>query len=455
MTTVTKTIGTGYAATGTGTVSTNNSITVTGTSTSFTTEFASVGEVQMTIRIDSVTYSIESVDSDTAIELRPAAEQIGGSLPNTGAGEAFQIGTRDYSTIVAWEADLSDDAVYADTNDAVGVMYADSTFTDATVTIDGGLSIGGSGGADLNSVTLTVVAADRHDGTAESGVLWKPTTGSGHEQGIIRVPIDNLTVEWIDISMASLDSANTNKVVALMGTNDDFILRNMLIHDKYGNPGVTGPHLIHTNLAGASGDTLTIQNNIIYDIVETSNDSTVALNLNKWAGTANVYNNTIYKLTCNGSSKTSTGIIFGNSSTCVANIKNNMISLLGGNGTKRAYWKNGASSTANTANNLSDDTSHATYDAEDMAQSLNDASALIGKTLAEISFVSTTVGSEDLHIDEDSVCVDAGVDLGTTSGVNIDINQRDRDASGDVWDIGAHEFVPEATAGASFLLFLD
>ena len=32
------------------------------------------------------------------------------------------IGTssRDYSTIVAWEADLSDDSIYADTNDAVG-----------------------------------------------------------------------------------------------------------------------------------------------------------------------------------------------------------------------------------------------------------------------------------------------------------------------------------------------
>ena len=90
------------------------------------------------------------------------------------------IGTssRDYSTIVAWEADLSDDSIYADTNDAVGVMYADSTFTDATVTINGGISIGGSSGADLDSVTLTVVAASRHDGTAESGALLKPKTVS-------------------------------------------------------------------------------------------------------------------------------------------------------------------------------------------------------------------------------------------------------------------------------------
>ena len=80
---------------------------------------------------------------------------------------------------------------------------------------------------------------------------------------------------------------------------------------------------------------------------------------------------------------------------------------------------------------------------------------MTGKTLAEIAFVSTGVGTEDLHITEDSVCVDAGTDLGTTGGVQTDINGRDRDSNGDTWDIGAHEFVPEATAGAAFLLFLD
>jgi hypothetical protein len=454
MTTVTKTIGTGYAATGTGTVSTNNSVTVTGTSTSFTTEFASVGEVQMTIRIDSVTYSIESVGSDTVITLRPATEQIGGSLPNTGAGEAFQIGTRDYSTIVAWEADLSDDAVYADTNDAVGVMYADSTFTDATVTINGGISIGGSSGQDLASVTLTVVAADRHDGTAESGALLKPTANSGHDVGIIRIDRDNVTIEWLDISLDSLDARNTNKAIVLTGTNDDNIIRNNLIHDKGGNPGSAHSAGIHRFSGGAASDTLSILNNIIYSIVETSGDHTVGINLNQWAGIANLYNNTVYKITSNGGSKYAYGFLFGREAGATVNIKNNLVALLDG-AQERAYYKNGSGSTANTANNLSDDTAGADYDAEDMAQSLNDSSSLIGQTLTEISFVSTGVGTEDLHIDEDSVCVDAGADLGTTGGVQTDINGRDRDASADTWDIGAHEFVPEATAGASFLLFLD
>ena len=366
------------------------------------------------------------------------------------------IGTssRDYSTIVAWEADLSDDSIYADTNDAVGVMYADSPFTDATVTINGGMSIGGSSGADLDSVTLTVVAASRHDGTAESGALLKPTANSGHGNGIIRMDRDNITVEWLDISMDSLDARNTNRCIVLAGTNDDNIIRNNLIHDKGGNPGSQGPAGIQTVAAGGASDTISILNNIIYSIIETSGDHTVGINTNQWQGTTNIYNNTVYKITSNGGSKYAYGILFGNPSGATINIKNNLVALLDG-AQERAYYKNGSGSTANTANNLSDDTSHATYDAEDMAQSLNDASALIGKTLAEISFVSTGVGTEDLHIDEDSVCVDAGVDLGTTNGVDIDINQRDRDAKGDVWDIGAHELVQEATAGAAFLLFLD
>ena len=79
-----------------------------------------------------------------------------------------------------------------------------------------------------------------------------------------------------------------------------------------------------------------------------------------------------------------------------------------------------------------------------------------GKTLAEIAFVSTSACTEDLHITEDSVCVDAGTDLGTTGGTQTDINGRDRDSEGDTWDIGAHEFVADAdTTGAAFIMFVD
>jgi hypothetical protein len=368
------------------------------------------------------------------------------------------IGTssRDYSTISAWEADLSDGSIYSNGDDAVGEMYADSTFTGATTTIDGGTSIGGSAGQNLNSVKLTVASASRHDGTAESGALLKPTSGSGHNQGIIRINVDNVTVEWLDISLDSLDSTNTNKAIVLVGTNNDNIIRNNLIHDKGGNPGNTGPFGIHVIAAGASSDSIYILNNIIYNFVETSNDSAAGILMNLWAGNLYIYNNTIYNIQGAGGSKHGIGIRFGNPSSSNTRIKNNIASKCQGSNLDAPYWKNSSGSTVDSANNLSDDTATATYNAEDMGQNINDSSALIGKTLAEIAFVSTTAGSEDLHITADSVCVDAGTDLGTAGGSQIDINGRDRDSQGDTWDIGAHEFVADAdTTGAAFIMFVD
>ena len=372
------------------------------------------------------------------------------------------IGTssRDYSDINAWEADLNDQSIYSHGDTAVGEMHADSTFTDVSNLIENGSEIGTSSGYDLALIKLTVHVDSRHDGTAGSGAVLKPTDNGTHNYGVTRVNVDNVTIEWLEIDMdndddfTNADNRPANKGVVLTGTNNNCIIRNMLIHGKRGNPGNTGPYGIHTIGAGASSDSLYILNNVVYNLVETSSDTASAINIHSWAGHGYIYNNTVYNIQGTSGSKKGIGFRFGNPSSSNTRIKNNIASKCEG-GTDVAYWKSASGSTVDSANNLSDDTTHATYDAEDMGQSLNDSSALIGKTLAEISFVSTGVGTEDLHIDEDSDCIDAGVDLGTTSGVNIDINQRDRDASGDVWDIGAHEFVPETTAGASFLLFLD
>ena len=357
---------------------------------------------------------------------------------------------RAFSTITLFEAmiDYSSPSYWGSSDDVVGELHADSNFTDNTVNFNQKQS--------LSSVTLYVYSDDRHDGTAESGALWKPTSGSGHNVGILVMNVDNMIAEWLDISLDSLDSTNTNRAIVLAGTNDDNIIRNSLIHDKGGNPGSSGPAAIQTTAAGGTSDTISILNNIIYNWVETSNDHTVGININQWQGTSYVYNNTVYNIVSNGGSKYAYGILFANNSSTTTNIKNNIVAQLSGS-QERAYYKNNASSTANTANNLSDDTADAAYDAEDMAQSLNDSTALIGKTLAQIDFVSTSAGSEDLHLDTDSVCLKAGVDLGTINGVNIDIDGIDRDATGVTWDIGADQksTADSGSAGKAFLIFLD
>ena len=49
------------------------------------------------------------------------------------------IGTssRDYSTIAAWEADLSDTSIYSDGDVAVGTCYSDDDFDEAVVISEG------------------------------------------------------------------------------------------------------------------------------------------------------------------------------------------------------------------------------------------------------------------------------------------------------------------------------
>ena len=371
------------------------------------------------------------------------------------------IGTssRDYSTIAAWEADLNSGSIYSNGDTAIGEMYADSTFTGATTTIENGSDIGGSSGHDLASIKLTVHADSRHDGTAESGALLKPTAAAGHGVGIIKIAVDNVTIEWLDISMDSLDSTNTNLAISIVSGAGDCTIRNMLIHDKGGNPGSSGPAAIVSGQALTTSENWYFLNNIIYSIVETNNDSTSAISMRQFKGNLYIYNNTIYKLVSNGGSKDAVGMRFGDGTHIQANIKNNIVAGLDEGDIAAAYWMDevpNSNRVLNSATNLSDDTADAAKDAEDFDVSKNDSTALTGKTLAQIAFVSTSAGSEDLHITADSVCVDAGTDLGTTGGTQTDINGRDRDSEGDTWDIGAHEFVEDAdTTGAAFMMFVD
>lgn len=357
---------------------------------------------------------------------------------------------RAFTTIILFEVDVADATplYWGTTDDVIGELHADSNFTDNTVTFDNKQS--------LASLTLSVNVDSRHDGTAESGALWKPTTQSGHSVGVCRVVMDGFTLEWIDMSLASLDLLNTNKAVVTSAANN-LIIRNCLLHDKYGDPGGTGPFGIHEISTALSTDTQIIQNNIVYNFEETNNDSAGGIVANAFAGNLYIYNNTAYKIVGAGGNKHGIGYRFGNTASCNARIKNNIASACNGPNLDIAFWKNNASSTTTTANNLSDDTVNVLYDAEDMGQALNDTSAITGVTLAEIDFVSTTIGTEDLHLlSNTSVCWEAGVDLGSVSGVNIDIDGIDRDSTGAVWDIGADQASSVASnTNPAFIMFMD
>jgi hypothetical protein len=344
---------------------------------------------------------------------------------------------------------LSSPKYFGSSDDVIGQMHADSTFTDARTYFDNSQS--------LSSVTLSAADGQRHGGTDGAGtsqVVIEPTANAGHNNAIIDINIDNFILEFVDINLDSLDSRDTNKAILFRGTNDDNVIRNNMIHDKGGNPGGTGPFMMHIVGAGASSDTLSILNNFIYNIIEQTGDNAAAILLNEWSGTVNVYNNTIYNIQSQGSSKIAFGIRSAHVSGSTSNIKNNIVAKLVGDNGERAFEDgiaNGSAGTFNEAYNLSDDTSETAYDARGTG-------SLANKTISEIDFESSAVANEtqrdavDLRIGSDSVCVGAGVDLGSTNGVNIDIAGTTR--SGD-WSIGAfHVAAASDTGSPAFLMFV-
>ncbi|MAR68106.1 MAG: hypothetical protein CL833_12740 [Crocinitomicaceae bacterium] len=368
---------------------------------------------------------------------------------------------RAFSTITLFEEMIDDSSpnYWGSSDDVVGELHADSTFTDNDINFNSKQS--------LSSVTLSVYSDDRHDGTAESGALIKPTSKGTHSHGLIQVQIDDMTIEWLDISLASVPDTSggtnsQNQGIRIVGNNiDNLIIRNNLIHDCSGNKGSAGPSGIAASTDGGLGNTWSFLNNIIYGMTETADDSATGIVCRKYRGTFYIYNNTIYKITGHGGSKDAIGIRVGYyTNMTYLYIKNNIVAGLSASDDEYAYDIQSNVSNKSVGYNLSDDTSESSRNAQNMGRSYNttvNPGALVGKTLSEIDFNENDItGSVDLHIGTSSACLEAGVDLGTTNGVNIDIDGLDRDATGVTWDIGADQKSEAASTGSpAFLMFVD
>ena len=179
--------------------------------------------------------------------------------------------------------------------------------------------------------------------------------------------------------MDRLDSTNTNSCIKLVTGTGNFTLRNMLIHDKGGNPGTAGGVGVSSGLGLTTSENWYFLNNIFYSIVETNNDSVSGISIRSFKGNLYIYNNTIYKLVSNGGSKDAVGMRFGDGTHIQANIKNNIVAGLDEGDVAAAYWMDevpNSNRALNSATNLSDDTTDAVKDAEDFDVSKNDATAL-------------------------------------------------------------------------------
>lgn len=323
------------------------------------------------------------------------------------------IGTdgRDYSTIAAWAADLDEAAVYSAGDDAVGECYNDSVFEPtAEILIDGGGTIG------LNSITLQPASGEGHDGTAGTGVRVYNSSGLGSSDAVITVtaPLQT-TVQDIEIYGYEGLFANTACYGAKISSGSDSAFRRLIVHDAdvYSNPnGITAYMAPNSDILDC----------IVYNIGQIAFYTRDA-----YKDGVNLLNNTAYNFDVYGEGHAGFDCEARNSSS----LQNN-VACEGGNSTTCFAV-------------------HANFTEDHNASSDATASgtgSLTSITVAD-QFVSTTDGSEDLHLTSGADCIDAGADLGTTpTGVEIDIDGRDRDAEGDTWDIGADEHVSAAPAAA-------
>jgi hypothetical protein len=296
------------------------------------------------------------------------------------------------------------------------------------VTVDGGSTVG------LNSITLTVPASERHDGTAGTGARIVRSGGSENPTIRMQSANINMTIEWLEIDGGG---GSRNGGVSFDkgsgGTATTDFATKLIIHDYSGGKARYG--LGNTN-RGQSTGAMNFLNNIIYDITVSSNNAVYGIDTAVSGANENIMNNSIFNIINNSSTgnPNASGIDAANSSNKV--VKNNIAAEVGGSssGTLVDFSFGGANVDSET-NLSSDDT------ADDAGGSGHVISYGTCSSASDI-FVSTTGGSEDFHLKSGSCAIDVGTDLGTSpTGVNFDIDNRDRDAEGDTWDIGADELV--------------
>lgn len=333
------------------------------------------------------------------------------------------IGTssRDHSTITLWEANLDDDPTYDSGDLAVGEMYDDSAF-DETVTIDSGDTIG------LAKVTLTVASGERHDGTAGVGARVVRTSYARILQYNAKMSGE---ISWLEIDNndeagggSDIDGIFAGDNTPLSGSETLDILRT-IIHSQKGNFSHIGIRL--SQITGSSSVTVNLLDNIVYDIHKSfgsGGDDAYGIYDNVSLPTVNIANHTSFDISGFGSGEAVGVKIISGGGTL-----QNTISMDTGHGSAGTTNDFDTAGTHTEDHNLSSDATAA------------GTGSLTSKSSSN-QFVSTTGGSEDLHLKTGADAIDAATDLGTTpTGVEIDIDGRDRDAEGDTWDIGADEFV--------------
>ncbi len=332
----------------------------------------------------------------------------------------------DYATAILWEADLDDDPIYDAGDVAIGDCYADTTFSAATeVLINGGTTIG------LAGRILRAASGERPEGLAGGGVVFQL---SGDVTGNWLDLVGSITtqIQWIEWDGNDFGSTASQLLNCDNGSNSKYSFEHLLVHDIT-QPNDSGL----TAINGPVRDYRAIRN-IFYNFVitGTSNRDLIVLRNDADQVNSEEQNNTIFNAdnqNTNAGSNADGFLQFTDDVDykCQNNI---VVTVVAAGGAAVCFNWPGTTNLTGT-NNLSSDAT-----ADDPAQ----GGDLINKSASD-QFVSTTGGSENLHLKSGADAIGAGVDLGTDpTGVEIDIDELDVDAAAVTWDMGADQFVAAA-----------
>ena len=317
------------------------------------------------------------------------------------------IGTtaRDYATITLWEAAFGG-AAGGGGDTAKGECYDDSAFDEAITFNE----------STPDDAILSVASGERHDGTEGTGARLVMTA----TQVITVSPTIDVLIEWLEVDH------NGNAGTILGTTNTAALLEcaNLIVH------GISGTTAAGNGAIGVNDSReLSVRNCFVYDYVESGDFRTAHGILGANFRLQEVFNCSVHDIQ---NDNATSGNAYGITTTDSGDdqVRNCIATDTGGSsgGTFQDYFDTGPGS-ATYSHNLASDTS------------ASGTGSLDSKTSAN-QFVSNSA-PYDLHIKAGADAIDVGTDLGAVDAA-IDINGRNRDTEGDVWDMGAHELVGAA-----------
>lgn len=313
---------------------------------------------------------------------------------------------KDYSTIAAWIVSLSD-GTYSSGDDVIGELY-DSSYDETFNIGDDPFSTGG-----LDSVTLRANSANKHDGTPDSGVKIVYSGSVPDSTAPYTVSYNSSTygeykVKIEDIEFADFNHSADVHVYGFLLSEKTTIMSRCLVNNFSSNGSSTKRFRVFRQGKPR------IQNCMIFNCGKTWVTGGVSANVQVFnldnSADAKVYNSTVYNI-FDSSSNTVWGAFYGEYINAMIVNAGICFRLVSG---------------SNSSHNLSGD------------YSAPGGNPVVNKSASSL-FVSTTQGSEDLHLIAFAAALRKGTDLGTTNSIQLDIDSYDRDASGSSWDIGADQ----------------